>query len=111
IVHGRRSCASAGTRGGFRCVSSGGRGECCPSEEHLGTARGVVPHVGNGSCYASSAAGTFSYTTDTFGAVLRRLSPVVGRRATRHRKSGPRTRNLHTQRNVGGDVACSANAQ
>ena len=72
--------------------------------------RGLVPHVRHRGRDAGGAAGALSHQPLASGALRRRLSRLVGRRAARRRQSGFAARDLYAGRHVGADAACAEDA-
>ena len=72
--------------------------------------RGLVPHVGNRGRDAGGAARALSHRPHAPGAVRRRLSRLVGRRAARRRQSARAARDLYAGRDVRADAARAADA-
>ena len=72
--------------------------------------RGVVPHVGHRGGDAGGAAGALSHRPHAPGALLRRLSRLVGRRAAGRRQSGRRPTHLHARRHERATLRGAAHA-
>ena len=82
-----------------------------PAVRDFRARRSLVPHVRHRSRDAGGAAGALSHPPLASGALRRRLSRLVGRRAARRRQSGVAARDLYAGRHVGADAACAENPQ
>ena len=103
-----RTRARAGA--GARRLSPADRRQCAAPAGHLWSRRSIVPHVGHRGGDAGGAAGALPHPPLAPGALLRRLSRLVGRRAAGHRQPGSGARDLHPQRHVRGFAARAADA-
>ena len=96
--HGARLRTRRGARSGARPLSSGRRRQREAAEGNFRARRSLVSHVGDRSGDAGGAAGALSHAALASGALLRRLSRLVGRRAAGHRQSAAGARDLHACR-------------
>ena len=107
-LHGARRGAGPRARPGARRLSSGDRRLRGAAEGDLRPRRSVVPHVGHRGRHAGGAARALSHAPVAPGALLRRLSRLVGRRAAGRRQSDAGARDLHAEGHVGGLAARAA---
>ena len=106
----RGAARAARAWAGARPLSSCDRREREAAEGDFRPRRGVVSYVRHRSGHAGGPAGALPHKAIASGAVLRRLSWLVGRRATGHRQSASRARDLYAARYVRGYAAGSAHA-
>ena len=109
-THRARRRPRARARPGARRLSSADRRERAAHQGDFRARRSVVPHVGHRSRDAGGAAGALSHPAHPPGALLRRLSRLVGRRAAGHRQSAACARDLYACGNVRGNAARAAHA-
>ena len=110
-VHRRGREARPCARARARPLSSRHHRQCAAAARDLRARRSLVPHVRHRSRDAGGAAGALSHPALASGALLRRLSRLVGRRAARRRQSGVAARDLYAGGHVGEDAARAAHAQ
>ena len=106
----RGAARVARPRPGARRLSSGRRRQRAAAARDLRPRRGLVPHVRHRGRDAGGAARALSHAAHAPGALLRRLSRLVGRRAAGRRQSGAGARDLHAERHVRGHAARAAHA-
>ena len=102
--------AGARARPGARRLSPGRRLQREAAAGDLGPRRGVVPHVRHRGGDAGGAARALSHPPLAPGALLRRLSRLVGRRAAGRRQPAAGARDLHAGGHVRGHAARAAHA-
>src|SRR5262249_28424319 len=79
-------------------------------ESDFRTRRNLVPHVGHGGNDAGGAARALSHAPIALGALLRRLSRLVGRCAAGDREPAAGARELYVEGDVGRLAARAADA-
>ena len=92
-----RRRARARARPRARQLSPGDRRQCATPAGDLRSRRSIVPHVGHRGGDAGGAARALPHPPFPPGALLRRLSRLVGRRAAGHRQPGAGARDLHAE--------------
>ncbi len=100
----------ARARPGARRLSSADHREHAAHQGDFRARRSVVPHVGHRGGDAGGAARALPHAAQPSGALLRRLSRLVGRRAAGHRQSAAGARDLYACGNVRGNAARAAHA-